>query len=492
MLERITNCTNLASERSILLKYLNDNSILPTAVKEVEGRESLPNSYSQNHLGLFRPRESRKIVTVDTSLIEQFRAKSLEIPSFLEAGPRDQLKFSPQNVRAAIVCAGGVAPGIHSVIHGIVKRHCDTYSISQQGKIFGVYNSFKGLSNLADNLVELNPAITEKWLDRGGCQLGIVHFNPNNKIGEEAIAEMMPPITQNLENNRIDILYIIGGDGSLKVAHEIAKNNTSRSAIGIPKTMDNDVLWVWESFGFETAVEQATRVINTLQSDAEATRRICLIELFGAESGFVAANASEASGHVDAVLIPEVFLKLNKAQAKEYLCEVIQHVKARVENRDEEGHNPHSVVVLGEGVGAVLEEKGITIGDCRVEKKNFVYQLKEKIEREKVVDAHGEQVPVFINQPRHFIRAVPASSHDEIYYCERLGALAVDSALAGYTDCMISQWLTEFVLVPLELVQLGKKSIPVNGMFWKQVVSTTGQPLSSAERADSKCQLPDL
>jgi 6-phosphofructokinase 1 len=85
-----------------------------------------------------------------------------------------------------------------------------------------------------------------------------------------------------------------------------------------------------------------------------------------------------------------------------------------------------------------------------------------------------------VNEPRHNIRAVPANAHDQIY-CERLGALAVDNALAGYTDCMISQWLTEFVLVPMELVKFGKKCIPINGMFWKQVVSSTGQPFSPVE-----------
>jgi 6-phosphofructokinase 1 len=88
---------------------------------------------------------------------------------------------------------------------------------------------------------------------------------------------------------------------------------------------------------------------------------------------------------------------------------------------------------------------------------------------------------VFENQPRHYIRSLPANPHDQIY-CERLGALAVDNALGGYTDFMISKWLTEFVLVPLALVGSGQKSIPVNGMFWKQVVSSTDQPLSPAER----------
>jgi 6-phosphofructokinase 1 len=484
--ERIVDSINLASERLILLEHLEKGHNLITEVKEVEDRPTLlQNSNMQNKLGLFRKRESRKAVIADMELLAKFQEKNLSIPSFVEAGPRENLRFDVHDVRAAVVTTGGLAPGLHCVLHSIVKRHCDTYSIgAARGRIFGVYNSFEGLCNLADNLVELTPSMTEEWLDQGGSKLGIVRYYPESKIGEEikgnkAIEKIAENITENLLTNRIDILYVIGGDGSLKTAHEIALRNPTRSVIGIPKTMDNDVLWVWQSFGFDTAVEQATRVINTLHSEAEATRRICLIELFGAESGFVAANASLASGHVDTVLIPEVFKALSVNYAEQFLNEIIDHIGERVEDKDERAHNPHAVAVIAEGVGTVLEEMGVSIDGVKVKRNTFIEQLKTMID-EKVVDAHGKDVPVFVNQPRHHIRAVPANAHDQIY-CERLGALAVDNAFAGYTDCMIAQWLTEFVLVPMDLVKLGKKSIPINGMFWKQVVSSTGQPLSPAE-----------
>lgn len=317
--------------------------------------------------------------------------------------------------------------------------------------------------------------MTENWLDQGGSKLGSVRYLHNDKKGDEAIAEMADIITKNLQTNRIDILYVIGGDGSIRVAHEIAVRNSTRSIVAIPKTMDNDILWVWRAFGFDTAVEQATRVINTLKGEAEATRRIALIELFGAESGFVAANAALASGHVDTVLIPEVFKSLDESEVQSYLDKIIEHIKGRVEDRDLQ-HIPHAVVVVAEGVGTVLQDKGVCLEGIKVRKDTFINQLTQLIEK-KVVDAHGQRVPIFLNQPRHYIRSIPANAHDQIY-CERLGALAVDSALAGFTNCMISQWLTEFVLVPMPLVTRGQKSIPVNGKFWKQVVSTTGQPLS--------------
>jgi 6-phosphofructokinase 1 len=339
--------------------------------------------------------------------------------------------------------------------------------------MYGIYDSFLGCCDLEHNLVELTTKTTERWLDQGGSMLGIIRSTKEDDINKTA-----KEIAQNLHNNGIQILYVIGGDGSMQMAHAIAGAITargeSRSVIGIPKTMDNDVLWVSQSFGFDTAVEQATKMINTLRSEAESTRRICIIELFGADSGFVAANASLASGHVDAVLIPEVFKQLleNKAcsdRIEEYLDGIIDHIAKRVRGRK---HNPHAVVIVAEGIDTMLRS---TLGQSHTEESWFVNYFKHRIQQ-RVLRSIGKKVSVFINQPRHYIRAIPADSHDQIF-CERLGALAVDTALAGYTDCMVSQWLTEFVLVPLELVTLGKKSIHINGIFWKQVVNSTGQPL---------------
>jgi 6-phosphofructokinase 1 len=85
-----------------------------------------------------------------------------------------------------------------------------------------------------------------------------------------------------------------------------------------------------------------------------------------------------------------------------------------------------------------------------------------------------ENLRVFCNEPRHLLRAIPPSCLD-IIFGQRLGTLAVDNALAGFTDFMISQWLTEYVLVPLELAILGRKRIPQNGIFWKSVLAKTGQ-----------------
>jgi 6-phosphofructokinase 1 len=476
MPSRIIDLGRMTSERLILKRHIEEERNLNTEVQVVSDRGQIPNQVGEDVLGLFRPATARKAVIGDLDTLRAFEQKRLSTPSFLEAGPRSTLRHDPRKVRVAIVTTGGLAPGLHVVMHSIVKRHSHTYRLDMHGKVFGIYNGFKGLCHLADNQTDLSPDMTEEWLGQGGSKLGSVRYYHTGQPGEESILQMVDVITTNLKNNSIDILYVIGGDGSLKVAHQIALANPGRSVVGIPKTMDNDILWVWQSFGFNTAVEQAALVVNTLHSEAESTRRICIIELFGADSGFVAANASLASGHVNLVLIPEVFNLLDAAQAQAYLDDCINHIGQTVQGHP---HSPHAVVVVAEGVGAALEKNHVSFEGVQVHKEEFVALFEKAIKR-LVVDAHGLEVPVFVNQPRHYIRAVPANAHDHIY-CERLGTLAVDNALAGYTDFMVSQWQSEFVLVPLHLVEPGKKSIPVNGMFWKQVVSSTGQPLSDAE-----------
>lgn len=458
--ERITG------ERAIMRDHLTNGHDLPTTVRRV-GEPSIPNPVPEDKVGIYRSPSARKAATADMEVMNVYIKKGKTIPSFLEAGPRRMLYFDPQSVRAAIVTSGGLAPGLNSVVHSIVSRHWKTYSINEarRGGVFGIYDSFVGLHNRPLDMELLRPDVTEHWLEQGGSMLGA------RRSSDIPMDDLTSRITENLFLNNINILYVIGGDGSLTVAHEIAKKAKNVSVVGIPKTMDNDILWVWQSFGFNTAVAKATEVVNIMHWEAESTRRVCIIELFGAESGFVAANAALASGHADLVLVPELFLSLSSEEACLALNQYVDYVSRIVRDKD----RAHAVIVLAEGVAEILRQRGVQAAVPTNNGDDFVTQFKKLLLSRDLTDSQGRPVDVFVNQPRHNIRAVPASAYDMIY-CERLGALATDNALAGYTDFMISQWLTEYVLVPLELVTLGKKSIPPEGMFWKQVISSTGQP----------------
>lgn len=475
--------SQVSSEGIILREYVEGNVEFNTRVPRVRGGGNLDydNPVPPHKLGRCFTESDRRAVTGNPGLLKQMQEKCRNNPdntSFMIAGPRLKLFFDPHRVKTAIVTTGGLAPGLNCVIHGIVKRHVKVYGILQdQGRVWGVLDSFKGLCDMVNYRVELTPEKTEDCLDTGGSMLGVVRHAID-------MSKLVSQVSTSLRNNSIDILYVIGGDGSMHTAHHIAKANPNIAVVGIPKTMDNDILWAWRSFGFNTAVEQATRFINTLHSEARSTHRICLIELFGAKAGFVAAFSSLASGHVDAVLIPEVFSDLPDSEVFDYLRLIRAHIERTVHIND----HSHALIVLAEGVWNVFHDRGLQILGESVTRENCAQLLLKYLTQPPISDRRNTEVPGFINQPRHNIRAVPPNPHDRLF-CETLGELAVDSALAGYTNFMVSEWMGEYVMVPLELLNRDNgvqprimKRIPIKGRLWKQVLSITGQPLSSLER----------
>lgn len=459
----------LYSEKLILQKYLKEGKRFPSKVKRFL-KPKHKNPLDEEVLGVYRPFDRKKLVTADLDVINDFMNTTGEMPTFLEAGPRAKIAIEEPRKRkktliVAIVTAGGLAPGINNVVHSIVERHLDVYGelFDQEGGVWGIRDSFKGMVGKTPNWIQLDKKMTEGWIDKGGSELGSIRYR------ELDLETLTTTIATNIERWNIDILYVIGGDGSLTTAHGIARKTKNTIVVGIPKTMDNDILWIWQSFGFDTAFERASEFINTMHCEAESTRRACILEFFGAQSGFVAANAALASGHVNLVLIPEIFENMKVLKIEETLRIYADHLEKLTRR---ERKKPHLVIVIAEGVGKVLAKHGVKINGIPVKEKDFPRQFGEFLNLRNMAD---EKVATFNLQPRYYIRAVPANSHDR-EFCQRLGALAVDNALAGYTDFMISQWLTGYVLVPLTLVAGKQKRVPVDGIFWKQVVADTGQP----------------
>jgi 6-phosphofructokinase len=207
----------------------------------------------------------------------------------------------------------------------------------------------------------------------------------------------------------------------------------------------------------------------------------------------------------DAALIPEIDFSMRKLEA--YLRTTMY------ERRGRQGNIPYGFVVLAET--AIPTDADMYLEDAEIglsqEEKAAVVEFDGKRKSSKRIQGQtddalrtaglkivsrglakslrpgqnlaGEpdwsKLRVFTNEPRHLLRATPPRSSD-IITAQRLGILAVDNALAGYTDFMISQWLTEYVLVPLKLVVLGRKRIPREGIFWKSVIAKTGQPFELA------------
>src|SRR5690606_9134025 len=115
----------------------------------------------------------------------------------------------------------------------------------------------------------------------------------------------------------LDVLYVIGGDGTMKAAEMLARRATKEqlalSIVGVPMTMDNDMLWLWLSIGFATYVEKVREIYRNMWTEIRTNPRVCVLQVFGSASGFVVSHAVLASQtHCDAALIPEVKFRLSK------------------------------------------------------------------------------------------------------------------------------------------------------------------------------------
>ena len=428
--------------------------------------------------------------------------------TFLEAGPRQNVLNRP-GLQVGVLVSGGIAPGINAVIDGIVRRH-KRYG---RARVIGIRHGFFGLLNWDSAAKALSSDETSRHATEGGTILETHRLQDllNEDIAEQN--EILDRILDALKVNRISILYIIGGDGSMKAAHLLTRQARMRglkiSVVGVPKTMDNDILWVWQSFGFATAVQKAGEIIRHLYTELSSNPRVCFLQLFGSSSGFVVSHAVSASqtGQCDIALIPEGPFTIRA------VAERLAKRIAGDDGRQRVRTIPYGMVIMAETAipedwknhkALLTEEEVEAVASYHADRKKGQYPpgqtsdllrsaglklVRDGAMREMRNMLKAESIPnplddfiyddedvfrAFSNEPRHILRATEPSFAD-IIMGQRLGSLAVDNAMAGYTDFMISQWLTEYVLVPLRLVSMGRKRIPQEGIFWKSVLEKTGQ-----------------
>ena len=377
-------------------------------------------------------------------------------PSFEAAGPRDKLFFEPREVSCGIVTCGGLCPGVNDVIRSLVLTANHRYGID---RVVGFRYGFAGLA--ADKLAE--PVLLD--LDdvkdahrHGGTMLG-------TSRGPQETAEML----DTLSAWQVDILFCIGGDGTLRgaaaIAGEIASRGLPISVIGIPKTIDNDLLWSQRSFGFMTAVEAAGTVVDAAHTEATGTYNgIGLVKLMGRYSGSIAAQATLASGDVNFCLVPEVPFTFEGPGG------LLDLLEQRIAERQ------HALVVAAEGAGQDLFDNGVDPGRDRsgnLKLRDVGLLLKERITAH--FETRGIRTDLKYIDPSYTIRAQPANSMDS-GFCLILGQHAVHAAMAGRTAMMVGFWNHAFTHVPLELVGRGRKQLDPHEEVWQRVLDATGQP----------------
>jgi 6-phosphofructokinase len=205
----------------------------------------------------------------------------------------------------------------------------------------------------------------------------------------------------------------------------------------------------------------------------------------------VAAHAALASGRAELVLVPEMFMdtdgeRLPDARMQALLDQLIEHLRDTIILRPGERH---AIIVVAEGVPKLLAGR-VRIGQVAVGEDEDAGQVPFLDALSGYLSSGPGWPRCFINRPQHYIRAVAPNVHDRIY-CERLGSVAVDAGLAGFTDVMVSKRLDQYVLVPLPLVvppppfegELpgprcygGQRYLFLQSTFWRQVEESTGQP----------------
>jgi len=387
----------------------------------------------------------------DCSVITHFLEEDEIPPCFEMAGPREKIYFDPSKVKAGIVTCGGLCPGLNDVIRATVLSLFHHYGVRT---VFGFRYGFEGLSYKYGHApMELTPEEVQDIHQQGGTILG-------SSRGPQDVSDMV----DTLERMNVNILFTIGGDGTLRgaqaISEEIARRNLKIGVIGIPKTIDNDISHVQRSFGFLTAVSEATATIYSAHSEAQGARNgVGLVKLMGRYSGYIAAYATIANSDVNFCLVPEVPFTLEA---------FLGTLRERLEKRH------HAVVVVAEGAGQDLmgttaerdASGNIRLGDIGVFLKDEIKEYFSKA---------GIDMELKYIDPSYTIRSKPASPPDSAF-CLMLGHNAVHAAMAGRTNMVVGYWRDEFTHLPITAAVSERKQIDPKDKLWTGVMSSTGQP----------------
>lgn len=414
---------------------------LSTVVGDCTANYVKDNSYVRNSVNVF---DTTKPDALDESNLLQ------------KAGPREFIYFDPKHVNAGICTCGGLCPGLNDVIRAVVRCLWNRYGVRRiQGFQFG-YKGF--FAEEGYETIQLNPDNVDEIHKIGGSFLG------TSRGGGQRVND----IVDTIEKMNINMMFIIGGDGtqrgSLDIATEVAKRGLKCSVIGIPKTVDNDLQFIDRSFGFETAVQKAKEAIASIHMEAKSQiNGIGLVKLMGRESGFIATAAALASHEANFCLIPEVPFDMDGPNG------FLEHLKKRLEDHH------HAVIIVAEGAGQELLTKtnktddsgNIKLADIGVFVRDQITSYFKK---------NNFHINLKYIDPGYQIRAAVTTASDSIY-CERLGNNAVHAAMAGKTKMVVGLVHDKFVHIPISMATAHRNVVDPEGALWRDTLDATGQPI---------------
>jgi len=367
-------------------------------------------------------------------------------------GPREKIFFNPQTSRAAVVTCGGLCPGINNVIYAITIELILQYKVPE---VIGYRFGFKGIADRSIQPMNLTMDTILGINERGGSIL-------SSSRGPQDVASMVDRLLE----DGVNILFIIGGDGSIRGAQalyeEIQRRKLAIAVVAIPKTIDNDLNFISKSFGFETAYSKAVESIQCAHTESLGYENgIGIVKVMGRHSGAIAASATISSNEVNFCLIPEMEFTL---EGKDGLFEALHK---RLLKRG------HAVIVIAEGAAQNLAGKSNETDPSGNRKLIDVgVWLRDQIK------SYFEKIDFLCTikyiDPSYIIRSIPALPADALF-CTILGQYAVHAAMSGRTGMVIGQWNHYFAHLPIKLVIGRRKTVNLRGSIWSSVLESTGQ-----------------
>jgi 6-phosphofructokinase 1 len=323
----------------------------------------------------------------------------------------------PQPIRRiAINTGGGDAPGLNAVINAAVLS-----ALRRGWEVIGILTGYEGLLNI-ERTVRLTRESVRGIAHSGGTILGTASrgnplaFPVTGDDGEIYTVDRSAELVRNFHRLNLDALIAIGGDGSMKIAHELDQRGIP--IVGVPKTIDNDLDGTVVTFGFDTAVTVATDAVDRLHSTAEAHRRVFTVEVMGRYAGWIALHAGVAGG-ADVILMPEIPFDIEK------VCD-------KVRQREASGRH-FTMIVVAEGARPIGGEI-VTRGPAELGKQVRLGGIAEQVANEVAVRTGKEARNVVLG---HLQRGGRPTPHDRLL-AQRFGSAAVRVIGEGMRSVMVA------------------------------------------------------
>jgi ATP-dependent phosphofructokinase / diphosphate-dependent phosphofructokinase len=348
----------------------------------------------------------------------------------------NQSSIEPKKI--GVVTGGGDCPGLNAVVRAVVIG-----AINRSWEVYGIERGFEGL--LSPSRVHLlNAQDVRGIIHTGGTILGTTNRGNPFKLkveehGETRVIDISDQVVASFHRLGLDSLVVIGGDGTLKIASDLAQKGIS--VIGVPKTIDNDIVATEMTFGFSTAVMTATEAIDKLHATAESHERVMIVEVMGRYAGWIALYSGVAGG-ADVILLPEIPFKL-------------ESIARKLDDRWRRKRN-FAIIVAAEGarpVGGEMIFKAFEVGrEPRL--GGIADRLAEDLHR-----LTGYETRSLVLG--HLQRGGQPTPADRLL-ATRFGAAAVRAIERGERNMMVAYQSSTIITVPLERAINEIKCVPLD------------------------------